>query len=122
MDSEFLSGTTLQFSADPRLAAAAGAVARYFADVAGMDPDAVTKLQAATLAACLAAFALNSNDDALLSVEISRFTDRIEVAVARAGETSQTVESLTGVDRIDRETRNGAAITRLTKFTAQAPA
>jgi hypothetical protein len=122
MDSELLSATTLQFSADPRLAAAAGAVARYFADAAGMDLDAVTKLQDATLAACRAASTGNSKNDALLSVEINRFADRIEVAVTHAATGQQGVEGLPGVDRIDHETRNGTAITRLTKFTAPAAA
>ena len=37
---------------DVRLVAAAGGVARYFADAAGLDSAAVTDLQSATITVC----------------------------------------------------------------------
>src|SRR5207247_8945619 len=41
---------------DARLAAAAGGVARFFADAAGLETDAVVRLQSAVLDACNEAF------------------------------------------------------------------
>jgi hypothetical protein len=104
VETEFLSGATLRFNADPRLAAAAGGVARYFADAAGMDADAIAKLQADTLEACKAAFTQMSSNEAQLSVEVTRFADRIEVAFAPQGEAS---------------VRAGEPATRITKYLAQ---
>ena len=103
----------------PRLAAAAGGVARYFADAAGLESDAVAKLQAATLAACELASARDPHTEALVSVEVIRFTDRIEVAIAHPASGTESVTALSGVDRVDNETRDGNAVTRLTKFIPQ---
>jgi anti-sigma regulatory factor (Ser/Thr protein kinase) len=119
MPTEAVAGATLQFSADPRLAAAAGGVARYFADAAGMESDAVAKLQAATLAACELAYAHDPHTETLVSVEVTRFTDRIEVTVAHPGNAPDHLPALSGVDRIDNVTRGGNAVTRLTKFIPQ---
>jgi hypothetical protein len=116
---EAVAGATLHFSADPRLAAAAGGVARYFADAAGMESDAVARLQAATLAACSLAMAHDAHTEALVSVEVTRFTDRIEVAVAHPASAPAPLAALSGVDRVDHETRAGNAVTRLTKFIPQ---
>jgi hypothetical protein len=119
MPTEAVAGATLQFSADPRLAAAAGGVARYFADAAGMKSDAVAKLQAATLAACELASARDPHTETLVSVEVTRFTDRIEVAIVHPASAPEPVTALSGVDRVDNETRDGNAVTRLTKFIPQ---
>ena len=54
MPTEPQSSTSLKFTADPRLAAAAAGVARYLAEAAGLESDATTKFQAATLATCVA--------------------------------------------------------------------
>lgn len=116
MGTDFHQGATLRFTADKRLAAAAGGVTRYFADAAGMEADAVARLQAATLAVCAAAIAHLVSAGAQLSVEVTRFADRIEIAVSYPGAHLEKVAALPGVDRIDRETREGAAVTRLTKF------
>jgi hypothetical protein len=113
------SGATLKFSADPRLAAAAAGVARYLADSAGMEADASAKLQAATLSTCVAEFPYLRGTGAQLSVDVSRFADRIEIVVADSRTAGQHGRSLPGVDKIEHETQGGLAITRLTKFIAQ---
>ena len=46
----------LQFDPDPRFAAGAGGVAKFFAESAGLEGDAPQQLQAAVVAACLEAF------------------------------------------------------------------
>ncbi|MGA2813455.1 MAG: hypothetical protein ABSG16_18795 [Candidatus Acidiferrum sp.] len=115
MSIEVQGGVTLRFSADERLAAAAGGVARYYADAAGMEGEAVAKLQRATVAVCLASFAPIPKTSDGLSVEITRFADRIEVAVTRLGGPAEGIEALPGIDRIDRESRSGSSIIRLTK-------
>jgi len=43
----------VQVDADGRLAAAVGGVARYLADDAGLEGDAVAQLQSSVVAACL---------------------------------------------------------------------
>ena len=90
MKTEIHSSARLKFTADTRLAAAAGGVARYFADTAGMESDAVAKLQSETLEACNAAIAQLAGKSAQLSVEVTRFADRIEVEVAKQGDAAIT--------------------------------
>lgn len=120
--------------ADARLAAAAGGVARYIADAAGIENDDLTQFQRATVSACKEAFEYLSPAHPHLAVTVSRFTDRIEVAVAHEGETapaigldtiagfaSQSGDSsapriLRGVDRVQYETQGASAVTRLTKY------
>ena len=126
----------LQLDADARLAAAAGGAARYFADAAGLESNAITHLQAAIVAACQEAFAqLTSGHH--LDVTLTRLPDRIEVALSLEGETTPAVGLdsiaglvagthvsaksgnagvLEGVDRVQYETRSGAAVTLLTKY------
>jgi hypothetical protein len=105
-----IQAATLKFNADARLAAAAGGVARYFADGAGMEPDAIANLQADTLAACQAAFAHLTRPTDQLSVEITRFADRIEVAVAYPGaDASQPSESATRITKYLTQSSPGRA-------------
>jgi len=125
----------LLLDADPRLAAAAGGVARYIADVAGLETDAVARLQFAVIAACSEAFEHLLADDPHLEVAFTRLSDRIEVALSHRGEGAPAVgldsiagfaariggtESNPGVfagfDRVQYETHNGEAVTRLTKY------
>jgi uncharacterized protein YaiL (DUF2058 family) len=95
---EIHSAAKVKFTADTRLAAAAAGVARYFADAAGAESDAVAKLQSETLEACNAAIAQLADKSTQLLVEITRFGDRIEVEVAQGG---------------------GAPITRIIKYVPQ---
>ena len=119
--------------ADPRLAAAAGGAVRYLADAAGLETQDVANLQAATVAACKEAFeALTPANDSV-EVTISRYPDRIEIALAHTGEGSPAVgldtiagfasqvggtsrDALHSVDRVQYETQGSSAVTRLTKY------
>jgi hypothetical protein len=128
----------LFIEADARLAAAAGGVARYLADVAGLENGAIARLQAAVIAACSEAFEHLTADDPRLEITFTRLADRMEVALAHRGEGSPAVgldtiagfaariggtESNPGVfagfDRVQYESHGREAITRLTKYFGQ---
>jgi hypothetical protein len=86
----------LLLDADTRLAAAAGGVVRYLADVAGLENDAIARLQSAVIAACAEAFEHLTADHPQLQVTFTRFSDRMEVALSHLGEDSPAV----GLDTI----------------------
>lgn len=135
----------MRIEADPRLAAAAGGAARYFADAAGLEGPAITDWQAAIVAACLEAFEHLTREHPRLDVTLTRMADRLEVALSREGDPEPAVglsslaglgphdsdaqewqagKSLVmeGVDRVQYETHGGVAVTRLTKYiTSTAP-
>ena len=130
-----LQSLLLLIEADARLAAAAGGVVRYLADAAGFQNDAIARLQSAVVAACLEAFEHLSADHPQLQITFTRFSDRMEVALSHLGEDSPAVgldtiagfaaqiggtESNSGVfsgfDRVQYETHDGEAVTRLTKY------
>jgi hypothetical protein len=67
----------LQIDSDPRLAAAVGGAARYLADSAGMEGDAVVQLQKAVVAACEEAFEYLTEAHPHLVVTLTRLSDRI---------------------------------------------
>jgi hypothetical protein len=115
VNTEVQSGVLLRFTADKRLAAAAGGVARCLADAAGMEASAAAKLQAATLAVCIAACAQVATTSQELSVEVMRFADRIEITVTHAGPPLVGIAVLPGVDRIDHESVAAGSVTRLAK-------
>ncbi len=123
--------------ADTRLAAAAGGVARFFADAAGLETDAVARLQSAVLDACNEAFRHLCAKHPHLEVTFARFSDRIEVSLSHEEERPafdlQTIasfaakkaasagdsETLAGVDRVQHETHGREVVTRLTKYLRQ---
>jgi len=126
----------LQIDPDARLAAAAGGVARYFAESAELTTGETTDLQKSVVAACLEAFEHLVGDRPHLNVTLTRFPDRIEVAMFHAGSPQPAVGldriaglasqlggsgGLGGVDRVQYETRDGSAVTRLTKYLGHAP-
>jgi len=124
--------------ADSRLAAAVGGVARYLADCAGLENPAVASLQSAIVAACEQAFQNLDARHPHLEVSFTRFTDRIEVALAHQGDSAPAVRldtiagftaqlgagstaasgagAWSGVDRVQYETQGASAVTRLTKY------
>jgi len=129
----------LLLDADARLAAAAGGVVRYLADGAGFENDAIARLQSAVIAVCAAAFEHLTADHPRLQITFTRFSDRIVVALSHRGEDSPTVglDTITGFasqvggpgslqvvfagfDRVQYETHDGEAVTRLTKYIGQA--
>ncbi|HEV1993149.1 MAG TPA: hypothetical protein VGR03_02350 [Candidatus Acidoferrum sp.] len=128
----------LLLDADARLAAAAGGVVRHLADVAGLESDAIARLQSAVIAACSEAFEHLTADHPRLEITFTRLSDRIEVALSHRGEGFPAVgldtiagfaaqvggtESNPGVfavfDRVQYETHGGEALTRLTKYIGQ---
>jgi hypothetical protein len=107
--------------ADKRLCAAAGGVGRYFADAAGLANSAVSGLQSAIVAMCNREVECIGDSAQRLDVTVIRTPDRIEVVmVSRAtdglGKDSGEQGIITGVDRVQHETRAEMAITRLTKY------
>jgi hypothetical protein len=118
------------FDADARLAAAAGGVARFLADAAGLENDAGARLQSAVVEACLEAFEHLTATHPHLEVTFARFSDRLEVSLcheeaAPASTThritgfpaaSAPAGTLAGVDRVQHETRGRESVTRLTKY------
>jgi hypothetical protein len=115
----------IQMDADKRLAAAAGGVARYYADAAGLASDAVTKLQSAVLGVCERELGLLAESNQRLEVLCERSVEAIEVAVIRrsgaaAGNHAEESANISGVDRVQHETQSDKEITRLTKFLTEA--
>ena len=112
----------MRIEADSRLAAAAGAAARYFADMAGLDRQAIAHLQEAVISACKEAFARLTCEHPWLEVRLTRLADRIEVAlcnqtaVSEAAQGSKGSFPLGGVDDVQYETRGNLTVMRLTKY------
>jgi len=121
--------------ADPRLAAAIGGAARYLADTAGLESDAVAQLQSSVLAACYQAFEHLTAAHPHLIVTLTRFPDRLEVALSHQGEALPAVgldtiaglatqmggaksgpDVFAGVDRVQYEARGAETVTLLTKY------
>jgi len=125
----------LQVDADPRLAAAVGGAAHCFAESAGLTSDPVRELEKAVVAACEEAFEHLTGEHPHLTVTLTRYPDRIEVAMAHEGGGEPAVGldrvagfanqpgsgGLGGVDRVQYEAHEGLAVTRLTKYLGHAP-
>ncbi len=123
--------------ADARLAAAVGGVARFLADAAGLEGDAVARLQSAVIEACLEAFEHLAGKHPHLEIDFARFSDRLEVSLSHedtgpaigmhtiTGFASRQVDgtensgALAGVDRVQHETHGKEIVTRLTKYLGQ---
>lgn len=122
---------SLQIDADPRFAAGAGGVARYFGDTSGLESGPASQLQTAVAAACQEAFEHLTAEHSHLTVTFTRHPDRIEVAIAHEGESAPAVgldtiasgaASLDGVDRVQYETHGSRTVTVLTKYLIQGAA
>lgn len=126
----------LEIDADPRFAAAAGGVARFVAEAAGLSSEAAGDLQKSVVMICVEAFENLGSGHSHLTVTVEQFPDRIEVAVAQEGAASPALgleriagfspqpgsaTPLRGIDRIQFEMRAGTAITRLGKYLGGAP-
>jgi hypothetical protein len=129
-------GIQLQIDADLRLAHAPGGAARYFAAAGGVASEAAVELQKSVVAACQEAFENLTVQHPHLTVNIMRYPDRIEIAIAHKGNEAPAVGldriagfagqlgssgGLGGVDRVQYEVRNGMAVTRLTKYFGHPP-
>ena len=124
----------LFIDSDARLAAAAGGLARYLAEVAGLENDAVARLQSAVVAACNEAFRHLTVLHPHLEVTFVRLPDRLEIALSHQGDAgtpaqrptmaapaasrkeSSRAAEFAGVDQIQYETRGSETVTRLTKY------
>jgi len=126
----------LQVDADPRLAAAAGGAARFLADAAGLTSDEASNLQKSVVTACEESFEHLTGERPHLTVTLTRYSDRIEVAMAHEGAAEPAIGldriagfagqlegsgGLGGVDRVQYEAHDGMAVTRLTKYFGRAP-
>src|SRR5258708_23497707 len=134
----------LQIEADPRLAAAAGGAARYFADAAGLEAPAIAGWQTAIVAACKEAFAHLTREHPRLEVSFTRLADRLEVALSQEGESAPAVgfDSLIGsspqsddgsgkarsgspvfpgADPVQYESQNGPPVTRQPQYIPPTP-
>ncbi len=130
----------LQVDPDERLAAAVGGAARYLADAAGLGIEAVVQMQKAIVSACQEAFEHLAGNHPHLEVTLTRYADRIEVALAYQGGAAPAVgldriagmaqglgiwssagSVLSGIDRVQYEAKGGRTVTRLTKYLGRAP-
>ena len=130
----------VQIDADARLAAAVGGAARFLADAAGMENNAVAQLQSSVVAACVEIFHSLTAEQPHLQVKLTGFADRIEVALSHHGDASPAVgldsiagfaarpgggetraNPFVGVDRVQYETHGGESVTRLTKYIGKVP-
>jgi hypothetical protein len=129
-------GVQLQIDPDARLAAAAGGIARYFAESAGLTNEAAVELQRSIIAACQESFEHLKGNHAHLNVIFNWFPDRIEVAMSYEGGAEPAIgldriagfvqqlggsAGLGGIDRVQYEAHEGLSITRLTKYCGHAP-
>jgi hypothetical protein len=108
----------LQMDADVRLAAAAGGVARYFADNAGLANEAILNLQESVMLACKHCFHCHSSANSC-EITLLRYEDRLEIDLAVPGkETSEGQQELMlpGVDEVHCEFLGNSARMRLIKF------
>jgi hypothetical protein len=135
-----LSSFRVQIDADARLAAAVGGAARFLADAAGMENNAVAQLQSSVVAACVEIFHSLTREHPHLQVKLTGFADRIEVVLSHHGDASPAVgldsiagfgarpgggearaNPFLGVDRVQYETHGEEFVTRLTKYVGRIP-
>jgi hypothetical protein len=108
----------LQMDADVRLAAAAGGAARYIADNAGLENEAILSLQAAVMSACKHCFRCHSSATSC-EIIVLRFKDRLEIDLSFPGKESpegKEKPALPGVDEVHFEFLEDSARLRLIKF------
>jgi hypothetical protein len=107
---------------DDRLVAAVGGAARYMADAAGLSNDMILQFQHSVLSACRHCFQCHSYG-APCGITLRRSLDRLDVEVAIPGTEPPAGEKPTwaGIDEVHCESREKAAVLRLTKFVSPNP-
>jgi hypothetical protein len=107
---------------DERLVAAVGGAARYLADAAGLGNEIILQFQASVVSACKHCFHCHSSGTPC-GITLRRALDRLEVEVALPGTEPQPNQVLSweGIDEVHCESREHAAILRLTKFVSPNP-
>jgi len=121
--------------ADARLAAAAGGVARFLADEAGLETGAAARLQLSVIEACKHDFKFLAVNHSHLEITFARFRDRLEVSLSHEEDSPAAAErvprehlaglkpesgsdsaALAGFDQVQHETHGKEIVTRLTKY------
>jgi hypothetical protein len=113
---------SLVLDPDERLVAAVGGAARYLADAAGLGNETILQFQASVISACKHCFHCHVSGEPC-GITLRRSLDRLEVEVALPGTepNSEQKPSWEGIDEVHCESRNQAAILRLTKFVSPNP-
>ncbi|MGB7730558.1 MAG: hypothetical protein WBL50_21190 [Candidatus Acidiferrum sp.] len=113
---------SLLMDPDERLVAAVGGAARYLADAAGLGNETILQFQASVVSACKHCFHCHSSGIPC-GITLRRSLDRLEVEVNLPGTEppDQVKPAWEGIDEVACETRDHAAILRLTKFVAPNP-
>jgi hypothetical protein len=104
--------------ADVRLAAAAGGVARYFADNAGLPNEAILEFQQSVMQACKHCFHCHTSASSC-DITLLRYEDRLEIDLDVPGtERPQDKQELKfpGVDEVHCDFLEKSARMRLIKF------
>jgi hypothetical protein len=107
---------------DDRLVAAVGGAARYLADAAGLANEVILQFQASVLSACRHCFHCHASDQPC-GITLRRGPDRLEVEVALPGTEppAQEKPAWEGIDEVHCESREHAAVLRLTKYVSPSP-
>lgn len=107
---------------DDRLVAAVGGAARYLADAAGLGNELILQFQASVVSACKHCFHSHSSTTPC-GITLRRSLDRLEVEVAFPGTEppDEQKPSWPGIDEVHCESREHAAVLRLTKFVSPNP-
>jgi hypothetical protein len=113
---------SVRLDPDDRLVAAVGGAARYLADAAGLGTDVIVQFQASVVKACQHCFQCHSSLTPC-GITLRRSLDRLEVEVALPGTESPPGQkpSWEGIDEVHCESREHAAILRLTKYVSPNP-
>ena len=107
---------------DERLVAAVGGAARYLADAAGLANEKILQFQASVVSACKHCFHCHPSTEQC-GITLRRSSDRLEVEVALPGAEPPPDEkpSWEGIDEVSCESREQAAVLRLTKYVSPNP-
>ena len=113
----------VRMDADERLVAAVGGAARYLADAAGLGNEVILQFAASVVSACKHCFHCHSSATQC-GITLRRSLDRLEVEVALPGTEPPPNEkppSWEGIDEVQCESQEHAAVLRLTKFVSPNP-
>jgi hypothetical protein len=113
---------SVRLDPDDRLVAAVGGAARYLADAAGLGTDVIVQFQHSVVKACQHCFQCHSSLTPC-GITLRRSLDRLEVEVALPGTEPPPGKkpSWEGIDEVHCESREQAAILRLTKYVSPNP-
>jgi hypothetical protein len=113
---------SVRLDPDDRLVAAVGGAARYLADAAGLAQEVILQFQESVVSACRHCFHCHSSEESC-GITLRRSADRLEVEVALPGTEPPPEEkpSWEGIDEVHCESREHAAVLRLTKYVPPNP-